>query len=675
MTCAAPPTFRLLDGYAGWDIASSDGLAGFGEGEAVELAAVGGGVDPAALISYLPPPRIVHGCAPCEHFLVTPEPDARVLRRDACTPGFVPVRGAAGAPGFLVAPVAIARRGHRTAVADPGANAVIVFSHDGERIVAIIPIANPHRVALGPHGEVVVVSVGATVANVFGPDGSPRTPWKAALPSGAIDRIGIGEDCALWVVTETPATALDGTPALALHLWRAAREDVAFAPASPADLAEVFAPTHVTTADATGFCLDATAADGTHVETCWDWRGQPLTTVAPLLPAMREPRGQLLTVAIDSGIPRCRWHRIRVEAEVPFGTKLEIAIATSEAEFPVPQGDPLAEPLAWQAFPAGVPHPDDWQIGSLDFLVEQPAGRCAFLRVRLSGDRRATPRVRRVRLDMPRVTSLELLPAVYRESPEAEDFGERFLSLFDASTAELDRAIERAPALLDVAGVPGGALAWLAGFFDIAFDPAWSTARRRALLRAAPEIFRRRGTVAGLRQVISILFDADPVIDELSLGRMLGALDRSARLRATRLASPRRARMLLDRSELGRAPLLSWGNPTQDPYATTAFRFRVLVPPTLDAGPGRQAAVERLVASQKPAHTLAHVRVGGGGFLVGIWSAVGVDTVPAAPARPILGALGNVRLRRASVVWPGRGGTRTGLRVGLSAVGDRTRLQ
>lgn len=674
MTCATPPTFRLLDGYAGWDIASADGLAGFGEGEGVELAAVGGGVDPAALIGYLPPPPIVHGCAACEHFLVTPAPDARLLRRDACTPGFVPVRGAGGAPGLFVSPVAIARRGHRIAIADPGANVVIVLSHDGERIAAIIPIASPHRVALGPHGEVVVTTVGSTLVNVFGPDGSPRSPWRAPLPSSAIDRIGIGDDCALWVVTETPATALDGTPTLALHLWRARRDDAAFAPAPPGDLANAFAPTHVTTADASGFCLEDTAPDGTRVETCWDWRGQPLATVAPLLSAMREARGQLLTVAIDSGILRCRWHRVRIEGEVPFGTSLEVAIATSEAEFPIPQGDPLAEPPVWQAFPAGVPHPDDWQAtAALDFLVDQPAGRYAFLRLQLSGDRRATPRVRRIRLDMPRVTSLELLPAVYRESPEAEDFGERFLALFDASTAELDRAIERAPALLDVDGVPDAALAWLAGFFDIAFDPAWSPARRRRLLRAAPEIFRRRGTPAGLRQVIAILFDIDPVIDELSLGRMLGALDRNARVRATRLASPRRARVLLDRSELGRAPLLSWGNPMQDPYATSAFRFRVLVPPSLDAGPGRQAAVERLVASQKPAHTLAHVRVGGGGFLVGIWSAVGVDTVSAAAARPILG--GNVRLGRASVLWPGRGGTRTGLRVGLSAVGDRTRLQ
>jgi phage tail-like protein len=678
MTCSAPPTFRILDGYAGWDVDSALGLQGFGEGEAVELALVGDGDDPAALIAYLPPPRLVHGCAPCEHFLVTPGPNARVLRRASCTRGFEPVRGAAGAPGLLVDPVAIARRGHRLAVADPGAGKVIVFSHDGERIELVIPIANAARVALAPNGEIVVVVAGSPTVLVFGRDGSPRAPWQALLPTGTIDRIGIGDDCALWVVTETPATALDGTPTLALKLWRAARSDAAFVRVAPSALAAVFAPTFVTTASAAGFCVVDPSADGTDVESCWDWFGQPLASVPPLAPAMREPRGQLLTLAIDSGIPRCRWHRVRVEAAVGFGTSLEIAIATSESATPPLQGDPFAEPLVWQTFPAGVPHHEDWQIAPakmLDFLVEQPPGRFAFLRLRLSGDRVATPRVHRIRLDMPRVTSLELLPSVYRETPEAEDFGERFLSLFDASIGDLDRAIERAPALLDVEGIPNEALAWLATFFDIAFDPAWTSAQRRELLHRAPEIFRRRGTVAGLRLVISIVFGVDPYIDELSLGRMLGAVARTSRLRAMRLASPRRSRLLLDRSVLGDAPLKSWGNPTQDPYADTAFRFRVLVPPSLGAGPDRRGAVERVVEGQKPAHTLARVRVGGGGFVVGIWSNVGIDTVPATLARPILGERGNIRLGRASVLWPSAGGVRTGMRVGLSAVGDRSRLQ
>jgi hypothetical protein len=114
------------------------------------------------------------------------------------------------------------------------------------------------------------------------------------------------------------------------------------------------------------------------------------------------------------------------------------------------------------------------------------------LRLRLTGDAQATPVVRRIRLDFPRLTSLEFLPPVYREQPEAEDFTERFLSLFDASIAEIDHAIVRAPALLDANGVPDEVLPWLGSFLDVAFDRAWEPERLRHIIRAAPELYRRR---------------------------------------------------------------------------------------------------------------------------------------------------------------------------------------
>jgi len=101
----------------------------------------------------------------------------------------------------------------------------------------------------------------------------------------------------------------------------------------------------------------------------------------------------------------------------------------------------------WQSFHFGVPHQRDWQtgpLGSVDFLVrQQPPGRYLFVRLRFTGGGKATPVVRRVFLEFPRKTSLDLLPPVYRDNPDAEDFSERFLSLFDASIADLDRAIER----------------------------------------------------------------------------------------------------------------------------------------------------------------------------------------------------------------------------------------
>ena len=316
-----------------------------------------------------------------------------------------------------------------------------------------------------------------------------------------------------------------------------------------------------------------------------------------------------------------------------------------------------------------MPHPHDWQAapnGSLDFLINQPPGRFLFVRLRLTGDGNATPVVRRIRLDFPRVTSLEFLPPVYREQPDAEDFTERFLSLFDASIAELDRAIERAPALLDADGVPDEVLPWLGSFLDVAFDGAWGPERLRHIVRAVPELYRRRGTAAGLAQAIQLIFDVKPAIQELAAERNWGGLGETTRLGAVRLFGRSRARLRLGSSSLSTAPLRSFGDPDTDPLAAQSYRFRVLVPPSRLLVPAERGRLERLVASQKPAHTVAAIRMGGNGFVVGNWSAVGVDTVFGALPPPVLGT--NVRLRRMSVLWHGPHGSLTGITPGATAV-------
>jgi phage tail-like protein len=297
--------------------------------------------------------------------------------------------------------------------------------------------------------------------------------------------------------------------------------------------------------------------------------------------------------------------------------------------------------------------------------VRQPPGRYLHLRLRLSGDGAATPIVHRIRLDFPRSTSLEFLPPVYREEPAAEDFTERFLSLFDASIGQIDRAIERFPALLDGGSIPEGVLPWLGTFLDLALEPSWTADRRRALLAETPELYRRRGTKEGLAAAIRHVIGVDPVIEELAGERAWGALSHSAQLGSVRLFGRARARFTLGASALCSAPMRSFGDPAVDPLSGPAWRLRVLIP---TAGPmtgDLRDRLARLLESQKPAHTIVTTRVGGTGFVVGSWSAAGVDTVLAPLPAPVLGGLsGNVRLSRATVLWTRRGGARGAFSIG-----------
>jgi phage tail-like protein len=641
VTCAVDTgTFRLLDAYVGWDATARDGLVGLDDPDGIMLALLDGstGILERDLLRAFGSPRLARGCGPCEWYLVTP--GGRLLYRDACTQ-FRPVwRDPHAYP--LADPVAVAAIRRDVAVAD--AHRVLWWSGGGTALSTDVDVDRPGPIAFTQNGHLLVALSRAPVVRRYGPTGVLIDAMRVGKRRARITHLACAADCSVWAAVVRP----DGSRAVS----RAPRPGWPFRAATAAALATAFPDSAVVAAGDDGFCLELGQ------ETCcYDWEGRPSDAVAPPTAPARVPRGQLLTTAIDSGIPRCRWHRVRLDADVPPGTSAAVAVATSEEPAPAPQGDPTVDP-DWSGFPSGVPYPSDWQttpLGAVDALLDRPPGRYLFLRLRLTGRGPATPTIRRITLDFPRATSLDLLPAVYRQTPEAEDFSERFLSLFDASVADLDRVIERHPALLDVDGVPDAVLPWLGTFFDLVAEPWWGRDRYRRVLHAAPELYRRRGTVAGLVEAIRLVHDVEPAIREHAPERAWGAVGTTARLGGVRLFGRSRNRFRVGRSPLSRAPLNSLGNPDLDPLTASAYRFSVLVPAGAATPTGRLDSLRRLVAAQAPAHTVPIVRVGGCGFVVGTWSAVGVDTAFTPLGPPVLGgSSGTVRLSSLTVLWPGR---------------------
>ena len=143
---------------------------------------------------------------------------------------------------------------------------------------------------------------------------------------------------------------------------------------------------------------------------------------------------------------------------------------------------------------------------------------------------------------------------------------------------------------------------------------------------------------------------------------------------AVRLFGKAEARFRLGHSSLGTTPLRGYGDPDLDPLIAEAYRFEVQLPSS-STGIDRGRVID-LIASQKPAHTAMSVRFGGEGFVVGIWSSVGIDT-SFSPWRSRCWALRETYgCARASLVAASHARGRLPLVAGLSsAVGVHTILE
>ena len=690
MSC--PPqtaTFRLLDARVGWDVLSLSNLTGLDQPGGLRLATAActpAGLTECDVAPWLPDPRLAPGAQPCAWYLAAP---AGLLRRRRCTscPSCTDAAQAspAGAwepvwppdcdPGIAGAPRAVAAHGHLLAVIG---DQVSVWRREGEQLLAVIS-GEATAVALTPGGQVLLVRPGRTDIERYDLTGGHHGRIRTGIP-GQVLRLAGDRQGGLWVL---------GTEHGALGLWTGTARGGPFTTTTPAALAAAVRRTTLSGTGDAGFCLTDPGSGGLPVTSCFTWTGDTMPTGRidqPLATA-----GELFTGGLDSGLPRCRWHRVRIDADLPTGTSLSIQVVTAEQLLAGPAGALPPAP------PAGLPDSADWQTappGATDFLIDQPPGQYLYLRLGLTGDGTVTPTVRQVRLDFPRTTSADLLPAVYRHDPAAEDFTERFLSLFDASLAELDRVVERYPALLDAQGVPDAVLPWLASLLGLSFEPGWDAQTRRALIAAAPELLRSRGTPAGLQQVIKIVFGVNPVIEELFSDRSwatvrsappAGATPPGATppgatppgatpLGAGRLFGRSAVRFRLGTSALSRAPLRGFGNPGDDPLTQHAYRFRVLIPAGGPAAPVDQSALARLITQQAPAHTIGQIRIGRSEFVVSPGCLVGIDTVLRAPEPAVLrpppaGAIGRpARLSRDSIVWPARQGRRTGVQLGTASV-------
>jgi phage tail-like protein len=385
----------------------------------------------------------------------------------------------------------------------------------------------------------------------------------------------------------------------------------------------------------------------------FDTAGNPVPAPANAGPAYPQT-ASAITVALDSRIARCRWHRVVVDASLPENGGVRLAIVTAEVEL-LPSVIVSLPDSAWSILPLGAG-------GTGEALILAPSGRYAWLRITLFGDGSAGPLLRAIDVEYPRISLRRYLPAAFGADASSADFADRMLAIFDRGLRDIETRIDEQATWFDPRSAPseaGGSgpdfLSWLASWVGITFDRRWPEARRRSLLRLAGRLFACRGTVNGLRGSLLLWLGWDrlelivpvrprcapqcvsvkplPPLPPLILEHW--KLRRWLYVGAGRLgdAAVLWGSHLLGRSVLGETAradatrLDAVRDPLRDPFHESAHKISLFLPACALATPAARGAALRLVAENKPAHVLANIVPVHPRMRIGVQASIGFDAV------------------------------------------------
>jgi len=118
-----------------------------------------------------------------------------------------------------------------------------------------------------------------------------------------------------------------------------------------------------------------------------------------------------------------------------------------------------------------------------------------------------------------RSSYLEYLPALYQD----DEFMGRFLLIFESVLKPIENTVNNLAWHFDPLVAPESLLPWLASWLDLTLDTTWPRERRRELVKAAAELYRRRGTKRGLADYLRIYTGSMPEISEYVPGMTLDA--------------------------------------------------------------------------------------------------------------------------------------------------------
>lgn len=332
-------------------------------------------------------------------------------------------------------------------------------------------------------------------------------------------------------------------------------------------------------------------------------------------------RGVYYSKAFDSTDNNTQWHRLALDADLPDKTHLTVSYFVSQDPLDVEDIDrfdywqPLLEtPFKGQA--------------ARDGLFLDAIGRYLQLRIDFLGSEVATPKIRGLEVHFPRQSYLRYLPATYREDAVGRDFMERYLSIFETVSLGVEEEIDDIPRFLDPQATNPDFVKWLECWLAVSADDNWDIGLRRRFLANAFDFYRRRGTMAGLQELVTFFSGFDPLIDEHSQTLRPAVIGNCLMVGMTMTVGrkPLKQLILEESSTIGNFALTEAPAPVNQAFAADAYDFTIRVN-TTGLNADQVESLKRMIEAEKPAHTRAIIlTTPEGGASLGRQSSLGIDT-------------------------------------------------
>ncbi len=334
-----------------------------------------------------------------------------------------------------------------------------------------------------------------------------------------------------------------------------------------------------------------------------------------------EPEGVYYARVFDSTIEECNWHRIVLELQPAEKARLDVFFYASDKQLTTEEID------ANERWVPVLNSPHNSVIGT-DALFFEGVGRYLHLKFIFFGDGLHSYKLEQCRVYFERRSYLRYLPAIYQQDPQGRDFMERFLALFESLNLEVEDEIAHMARYFDPEVVGDEFLEWLSSWLALMQDTNWPEEKRRAFLRRAYQLYKKRGTSRGLEELVQLFTEAEVAVIEhfrLFTPMVIGA---SSTTGTTTVVgkTPITPLLLEESSQIGEFALKETPDKPQAPFEFNAFDFSILTDTSRLTNPEQIEALYRLIEEEKPAHTRCRIRTSEGEMQLGKHALLQVDT-------------------------------------------------